>query len=184
VGAAYVSVRHGIADVVSVDLSGYRLFSTSRFFMSFNVSPKLTTPNAPPTQNLAHPQLPTLKAQISQLRSDLGKLQAQDATDPMVKAQLKNVQAQLKKKNQALANLEAPLVGAAPSLAKPTGADAGAAPRPPPAPRGMTKTSMAMAVPRPIGTLGDRLKGKLPNAATQNPANNPPAMGDDPYRPA
>ncbi|RYF04617.1 MAG: hypothetical protein EOO40_11045, partial [Deltaproteobacteria bacterium] len=85
--------------------------------MSFNVSPKLGTPSALSTQALAHPLIPVLKAQISQLRSNLGKLHTQDASDPLVKNELKNVQAQLKKKNQALANLEAPLAGAAPVAA-------------------------------------------------------------------
>lgn len=115
----------------------------------------------------AHPFEAGVRKEIADLRAQLTQLRTGGQLDPFTKSQVKNLEAQLGKKNANLASLTAGVskAAAAPSVAK--------SPSPefkmPAAAKPLSAPSTQPAAPQQsFGALGARLKGRLaPNLAAQ-----------------
>lgn len=132
--------------------------------MSSNITTKPVSVLAAPSQ--AHPFEAGVRQDISALRGKLTQLRKSAHSDPFFKSQVKNLEAQLGKKNAYLATLTA-------SVGKPA---ADVAPKKlsvesklSPTPRKQVEQGAMPAAPeQSFGALGARLKGRLtPNIAAQ-----------------
>lgn len=102
-------------------------------------------------------QYAIFKQEIKSLREKLSTLREQDTSDPMVKSQIKNIQGQLRKKNQAIATLE-PLEKQKISRPK---TDISNIPRKAPSSPVAPVATENAAQPQSFNSLGSRFRAKI-----------------------